>query len=152
MSQSDFISTKKTRAVLRSNKEIDPVLSSQLYTTLKSYTLERNLIKNCSQKPKTVYNRMALPDKVFFQNVETHFPKTCENDLRTFLIGRKIGSCQNCSSTSRNPFNEYKNKLKQMSYDTPDAEIIQKYTENEFCKCDVYFSAKDQRKTRKPVD
>lgn len=142
MSQSDFISTKKTRAILRSNKDIDPVLSSQLYTTLKSYTKERDLIKNCTAKPKTVYNRMSLPDKVFFQNVETYLPKTCESDLKTFLNGRNYGSCQNCNSTFRNPFNEYKNKLKQMSYETPDAEIIQTYTEKEFCKCDVYFSHK----------
>ncbi len=142
MSQSDFISTKKTRAVLQSNKDIDPVLTSQLYTTLKTYTKERNLIKYCTSKPKTVYNRMALPDKIFFQNVETYLPKTCENDLQTFLNGRKHGSCQNCNSTFRNPFNEYKNKLKQMSYETPDAEIIQTYTEKEFCQCDVYFSHK----------
>lgn len=146
MSQSDYISTKKTRAVLRASKDIDPVLPSQVYTTLKSYTLERDLlIKDFTLKQKTVYNKMALPDKVFIHNVETYFPKTCENDLKTYLSSRKYGTCQNCSMTSRNPFNEYKNKLKQMSYETPDAEIIQTYTEKEFCQCDEYFSHKGSK-------
>ena len=137
MSQSDYISSKKTRMVLRGTP--DPVISSQVYTTLKSFTLEQHLIM---ENHKTVYNRMALPDKVFLRNIETNFPKTCEKDLRTYLSGRKTGSCQNCSLTVRNPFNEYNNKLKQMSYESPDAEIIQRYTEKEFCQCDVYFSNK----------
>ena len=135
MSQSDYIASKKTRMVLRATP--DPVISSQVYTTLKSFTLEQHLIM---ENRKTVYNRMALPDKVFLRNIETHFP--IEKDLRTYLSGRKTGSCQNCSLTVRNPFNEYNNKLKQMSYESPDAEIIQRHTEKEFCQCDVYFSNK----------
>ena len=135
MSQSDYIASKKTRMVLRATP--DPVISSQVYTTLKSFTLEQHLIM---ENRKTVYNRMALPDKVFLRNIETHFPN--EKDLRTYLSGRKTGSCQNCSLTVRNPFNEYNNKLKQMSYESPDAEIIQRHTEKEFCQCDVYFSNK----------
>lgn len=142
MSQSDYISSKKTRMVLRDTP--DPVISSQVYTTLKSFTLEQHLSmeENRKENRKTVYNRLALPDKVFLRNIETNFPKTCEKDLRTYLSGRKTGSCQNCSLTVRNPFNEYNNKLKQMSYESPDAEIIQRYTEKEFCQCDVYFSNK----------
>ena len=143
MSQSDYISQKKTRALLRLTP--DPVLPSHIYTTLKSYTSEK---VNIPTKQKTVYNKMAIPGKVFLGNIETNYPKSCEKDLCTYLSIRNTGSCQDSSLTKRNPFNEYKNKLKQMSYETPDADIIQTYTEKEFCQCDVYFShkRKDQMK------
>jgi len=141
MSQSDYISTKKKKALLRLSP--DPVLQSHVYTTLKGFALERKIITDF--KPKTVYNRMALSGKVFQNNIETNYPKTCEKDLCTYLRSRNTGTCQNCSFTARNPFHEYRNKLKQLSYETPEADIIQRHTEKEFCQCDVYFSHKKSK-------
>ena len=145
MSQSDYISKKKTGVLLGSVQDFNPVLPSQIYTTLKGYTIERKIIDHCL--PKIMYNRLTLPNKVLFRNVECTTPfSTCEGDLLTYLEVRKTGSQQNGEITKRNPFNEYNLKLKQLSYESPDTEIIQKYTEKEFCQCDVYFSNRLEKK------
>lgn len=60
MSQSDYIQYRKTANVLKEAHKLEPVLSSQQYTTFKSYSLE-----NTIQSDHSVYYKMIDPSMVF---------------------------------------------------------------------------------------
>jgi hypothetical protein len=66
MSQSDYIKLKTINNELNNFNKMDfpPVLNSQLYTSLKSYTLEKTIINT-----KPTYNSLAIPNVQYIFNI-----------------------------------------------------------------------------------
>lgn len=74
MSQSDYIHYRKTAHILKEANKLQPVLSSQQYTTFKSYSLE-----NTIQSYNPVYYKIADPSAVVVYEMTLNNVYDCPN-------------------------------------------------------------------------
>lgn len=74
MSQSDYIQYRKTANVLKETHKLSPVLSSQQYTTFKSYSLE-----NTIQSEHSVYYKTIDPSSVVVYEMTLNNVYNCPN-------------------------------------------------------------------------
>jgi len=83
MSQSDYIQYRKTSHVLKEAGKLQPVLSSQQYTSFKSYSLE-----NTIQSYRSVYYKMLDDSLVVVYDIPLNNVASCPN----------INYCQNTNT------------------------------------------------------
>ena len=85
MSQSDYLTHKKNRTILKmvdnTANTLDPVMFSQTYSQLKNYVTEHDLMKN---NTKITYNRLPNSTKIHFRNMELFFPDLFLNSIPNY--------------------------------------------------------------------
>ena len=156
MSQSDYLTHKKNRTILKmvdnTANTLDPVMSSQTYSQLKNYVTEHDLMKN---NTKITYNRLPNSTKIHFRNMEVRKPTNASicvacgktGSLGKYVANRNIQLKQKGTVYQVNTLNYHKNKLKEYSINPQNSpcenitqEMIEHYVEREFCQCDTFLA------------